>query len=185
MIDRRENAVTGAAAADFLPAAAAPALAGSAPRRLAWLGRGLARGGWAPSGLFILHIVLVRTTALYARHPWLDIPMHVLGGVAIAFFFLACWRAAVAKGVAGRPAPALTPVVVWLATCGAAIFWEFGEFASDRWLGTRVQTSVEDTLADLLFGLLGGLAMAAVSHRRPANPAPALSPIETIPPPKP
>jgi hypothetical protein len=181
MTDRREGTARLASAAEALPPAGrlpAPAGAGSAasssaPSRLAWAARGLARAGWAPAGLFLLHLVLVQATGLYARHSWLDIPMHVAGGVAISFFILACWRAAVVQGAAGRPARAVTPLVVWLGTCGAAIVWEFGEFGSDRLLGTRVQTSVEDTLADMLFGLLGGLVVAAVSWRRTADPAAA------------
>jgi hypothetical protein len=53
-----------------------------------------------------------------------------------------------------------------------AVFWEFAEYASDRLQGTHLNLGVEDTLHDLLMGMLGGLAFvvgAAVSSREAAK----------------
>jgi len=162
-----DRVLRASAAVEALSVAPAPEVEATprAPSRLAWIGRGLLRAGWAPSFVFAAHVVLDQGFHLYGRFPRLDMPMHVIGGLAISFFFLGCWRAAVAQGAAGRPARGLTPLIVILSTAMATILWEFAEFGSDRLLKTSVQTSVEDTLSDILLGLAGGLVVAIASWR--------------------
>ena len=50
-------------------------------------------------------------------------------------------------------------VLAFTAACTVAVFWEFGEFASDLVLGTHIQHDVAETLWDLVFGA-GGAAIA-------------------------
>ena len=148
-----ERVLRASAAVEALSIAPLPEVeAPRAPSRLAWVWRGLLRAGWAPSLVFAVHVVLDQGFHLYGRFPKLDMPMHVTGGLAISVFLLGCWREAVGQGVAGRPARGLTPVIVVLSTAMATILWEFAEFGSDRLLKTSVQTSVDDTLADILLG---------------------------------
>lgn len=47
----------------------------------------LIEAGWFPSLVFLLHCVLSLAFDAYDRAPSLDVPMHLLGGVAIAYFF--------------------------------------------------------------------------------------------------
>ena len=116
--------------------------------------------------MFGLHVVAKSNLRLYQHYPWLDNIMHVGGGVAIAFFLLVSWRAAVAAGRAGRPEALVTSLLVASLTCAAAVGWEFLEYISDRLLHTTMQMSLEDTLSDLAFGMVGGLAVAATAWWR-------------------
>jgi di/tricarboxylate transporter len=67
-------------------------------------------------------------------------------------------------------------VIVLGLTCAATVFWEFAEFLSDRYLGTHAQGALDDTLSDMLFGILGGTAFAAITGVRRSQaqlPAPS------------
>lgn len=136
----------------------------------------LRRAAWAPILVFGLHVAS-SFLGLYDVWPPLDVPMHFLGGMAIAWFFRHAYRAAEELGLLGRPAAILGPVMVLALTGTTTVFWEFAEFLSDRYAGTHAQKGLEDTLGDMLVGLLGGLAVAALSLlRRTASRAPESSP---------
>ena len=46
----------------------------------------LRRFGWIPLGVFLLHELCAHVVDGYRRWPTLDIPLHFLGGLAIAAF---------------------------------------------------------------------------------------------------
>ncbi len=54
-----------------------------------WLWSSIRSAGWAPALVFVTHVVASRGIGAYRTLPELDTPMHLVGGVAIAFFF---WR---------------------------------------------------------------------------------------------
>ena len=128
---------------------------------LPWLSLTLRRAAWAPLLVFGLHVVAARVLGLYRLWPPTDIPMHFLGGMAIAFFFAHAYRAAEELDLLGRPAVVLRGVTVFALVGSATVFWEFAEFLSDRYLGTYLQKGLEDTLGDMLVGILGGVAFLA------------------------
>lgn len=114
------------------------------------------RAAWPPVLVFTVHAIASRAMHAYARWPLLDVPMHLLGGVAIAFFFeraLAVLREARELGPAD---PRLEPVLLMALVGTSTVLWEFSEFFADRLLGTRAQLGLEDTLADMAIGLAGG-----------------------------
>ncbi|TAJ17940.1 MAG: hypothetical protein EPO68_08550 [Planctomycetota bacterium] len=114
---------------------------------------------WAPILVFTVHMIASRGLGLYGPYPWLDVPMHAAGGIAIAYFF---HRALVLAGRHGVLAPfhALTHVLFVLALVGTTtVLWEFAEFLSDRYLGTHAQAGLGDTLLDMLLGIAGGAAL--------------------------
>ena len=129
---------------------------------LPWLLQTLRRAAWAPILVFSLHVVAARVLGLYRLWPPTDIPMHFLGGIAIAFFFAHAYRAAEEFDLLGRPSAVLYVVMVFALTCSSTVFWEFAEFLSDRYLGSHMQNGLEDTLGDMLVGILGGLAFLAL-----------------------
>jgi hypothetical protein len=49
-----------------------------------------------------------------------------------------------------------------------AVFWEFAEFLLDRFLGTDLQISLQNTMQDLLMGILG--AATLVQYKLVKNP---------------
>jgi hypothetical protein len=139
----------------------------------------LREASWAPTIVFLAHVVASLGFRAYAAFPPLDIPMHLLGGIAITYFLARTYRQAERHGLLGRPARALYLVAVPALAMNTTVLWEFTEFLSDRYLGTRSQLGLEDTLFDMFLGCLGSFVFlgveAMVSDRgttpavRPAN----------------
>lgn len=55
-------------------------------------------------------------------------------------------------------------IIIFTMALGA--FWEIIEFISDKFFGTFMQKSSDDTMLDLIFDLLGGLFIAALTQIR-------------------
>ncbi len=116
---------------------------------------------WAPLAVFVAHIILSLAFNGYQRMPGLDLPMHLLGGMAIAFFFSRLLDILGDYTIVERVDGLLRAIFLIALTATAAVLWEFAEYISDHSLGTQTQGGVEDTLSDMLFGILGGLAMVS------------------------
>ena len=123
------------------------------------------RAGWAPIAVFLLHAFLSRALDGYTRLPPLDIPMHLLGGVAIAYFFSSCFAALPERVVSKEWRRPFQWLVVASLTATAAVCWEFAEFTSDRLLGTGAQKGLEDTLLDMALGIMGGVLYLIATHQ--------------------
>jgi hypothetical protein len=131
------------------------------------IGRLLLAVLWAPVAVLATHVVLDLGLQAYDRRPWLDGPMHVAGGAAIAHGIGAALRA---RDDRGHP---LAPILMVTGTAAVAVLWEFCEFTIDRLFGTNLQVSLPNTMKDLALGLLGGVVLAispairdAVARRR-------------------
>ncbi len=116
---------------------------------------------WAPLAVFVAHVILSLAFNGYQRIPGLDIPMHLLGGMAIAFFFSRLLDILGDYTIVERVDGLLRAIFLMALTATAAVLWEFAEYISDHSLGTQVQLDLEDTLLDMLFGILGGFAMVS------------------------
>ena len=117
--------------------------------------------------VFVFYAVAAKVFHANILYPWLDMPAHFCGGMAITYFFLAA--AAHSQARIGR-IPRLIQLLLSLGlTAITAVVWEFLEFSSDSALGTKMNLGVSDTLSDLLFGLLGGVVMAAIAIRYRKN----------------
>ncbi len=137
--------------------------------QLAW--KALRKAAWAPLFVVGVHGVLSRILGLYGSYPWLDVPMHFVGGVAMAYFLGHALAFAHGGGLLGQPNRALL-VLAWIASASTVtILWEFLEFTTDRLGLTRAQASVADTMLDFLMGILGSLAYAACARwKLPQDP---------------
>ena len=84
--------------------------------------------------------------------------MQLLGGAAVAYFLRDAVDVCVPlfSYVSEFGANALA----FSLTCTVALFWEFGEFLSDQYLGTGVQLSLAETLADLFLGASAYLGLS-------------------------
>lgn len=113
----------------------------------------LLRPASAPVSVVVVHAAIA---SLFDHPKALDPVRHFFGGAALAYFLFQ------ASDVAGSVVGQLTLfgklALAFVATCTAALFWEFGEFFSDSVLGTRVQSGLAETLEDLLLGV-GGAAL--------------------------
>lgn len=110
----------------------------------------------APFVVLILHIAAT-ITGLYDATWWLDKPLHLLGGVAIAIstHYLIVYFSNTGKlRIEWKP---LTVLAIFSVVALAAVSWEFMEFYFDRISNTTtMQGSLYDTITDLIMGMLGG-----------------------------
>lgn len=126
------------------------------------------RGGWLPLAVFLLHLLLSRVLSVYESYPATDVPMHVAGGFAIAFFWDRALDAFVGRGVTAAPDRFLRAVVVFALAGTATVFWEFAEFTGDRLGYTQAQAGLADTMLDMALGLVGGILYLGLGPRRRA-----------------
>ena len=117
----------------------------------------------APVIVLLIHIILL-FLGLYSDYEWIDIPMHFLGGFAVAITFVLLLKLLQEKKLFGRSHWLVFFVFIISLVCLIAVLWEFSEFILDKITHFNIQLSVADTLSDLLFGLLGGIFGFAVFY---------------------
>ena len=104
------------------------------------------RVGWAPLTVVFFHSAY---GWLIGHPPALDLVMHPLGGLSVAY-------------AAHRALPRLQPLVginrlahYWLVLGTSFIcanLWEYAEFLADILVDSRIQTSIQETMLDLVLG---------------------------------
>ncbi len=124
-----------------------------------WIIRSILESGWAPIAVFSLHVLMSRVFDSYRVFPGIDIPMHFLGGMVIAFFFHRTSINGSRLKLLGPFHPVTHVLLVFFATCAATVFWEFAEFINDRYFGGHSQGGLFDTMKDMLVGILGGITL--------------------------
>jgi hypothetical protein len=121
---------------------------------------------WLPAvAVLIVHIVLWKSSSAYEQFPNLDRVTHTLGGVAATWFLLCCMRAPGGGawfGEHSRRSESFA-LLAWIGLVVAT--WEFLEWTLDRIGLTRSQTSLDDTLSDMAFGMLGGIVLILATRR--------------------
>jgi hypothetical protein len=124
-----------------------------------WLLRSVIEAGWAPLAVFCLHLLMSKLFDAYRRFPGIDIPMHFLGGIVIAYFFHRASINGSQLKILGTFHAVTHVLLVFFATCSATVFWEFAEFINDRYFGGHSQGGLFDTLKDMLIGISGGVVL--------------------------
>jgi hypothetical protein len=128
-----------------------------------WVVATLQESGWAPLSVFGFYLFGL-VFHLFKLFPTLDIPTHFLGGVVITYFY----RSAIGNSqriVGDIPLP-IQILLAFTCTGTTIILWEFYENLFDFFLGTRMVRGLEDTILDMLLGLLGALVLSAFYRRR-------------------
>jgi hypothetical protein len=110
---------------------------------------------WPPILVFSFHVFLVRVLNVYNFFPWLDIPMHYLGGLSMAYSLSLAYTSLQNHKIISQLDTLIELVLVFSLVSTVAIFWEFAEFLLDQLLGTSLQISLPNTMQDLLMGVLG------------------------------
>jgi hypothetical protein len=126
----------------------------------------LLQAAWAPALVFVFYTVAAKVFNAYNLYPWLDIPTHFCGGLAITYFFFTAIANSQAM-IGSIPKVVQLTLSVGL-TAISAIVWEFLEYlVAYLFLGSKFNMGVTDTLSDLLFGLVGAVFMVAFVSRHP------------------
>lgn len=115
-----------------------------------------------PVAVVLGHAILSRGFDAYDRIAWIDIPVHMLGGAAIGYFFSAVLLGLDRMGLIRASDAMIHALLVLGLVALAAIGWEFLEFIYDRLLGTNVQRSVSNVMRDQFTGLAGGFCLVLV-----------------------
>jgi hypothetical protein len=114
-----------------------------------WLLRLLVNPGWAPLGVVVIHLTL----AHYGLTHRFDHLLHLLGGASIAYFLFGL-LASLPSLFASTPSWAQY-LLVFTTTCTVAVFWEFAEFASDRFLGEPTEQHGREVIGQLVIARSG------------------------------
>ncbi|HEY5291715.1 MAG TPA: hypothetical protein VIJ43_05310 [Burkholderiales bacterium] len=121
-----------------------------------WIVQTLREAAWAPLLVLCPVVIAEGIFDLFTRFPWVDIPTHFLGGIAVTYFF---WCASAnAQSIAGHIPKVSHAVLAFGCTASTALLWELVEFLLDRFLGAHMQHGLGDTSSDIFFGLAGGVA---------------------------
>lgn len=125
------------------------------------------------STLFIIVVIYFFSVfgTLFISAPWIDIPLHFLGGVWVASIFL--WlspeiKFSKPKFFVNKLSPFVINVLFIIAfTVLVGVLWEFFEFSLDilmvfRGYSEIFQGDLVDTMGDLLMDILGGLVLGIV-----------------------
>jgi hypothetical protein len=130
---------------------------------VSWVSITLREAAWAPLSIIAFYGIGL-ALHLYDLFPPLDLPSHLLGGVAITYFF----RSAIKNSqslVGDIPIP-IQIIFAFTCTGTTIIFWEFYENLLDLFFGTHTVRGLEDTIMDMFLGLLGALVFTLLYRRR-------------------
>lgn len=121
---------------------------------------------WLPGAVFLLDEIFLYTTNSYDLLPWLDIPMHFIGGGAMAYSYAVFLRLLEDRRYIGSMHSWLKILFIVSLVSLTAVVWEWHEFLRDVFLGEHTQLGEADTMGDFFMGILGGLAGAFALTRR-------------------
>jgi len=115
-----------------------------------------------PMIVYGIHLSLI---PVYYVFPNLDIITHTLGGGAIAWGWIT---------IANRYNAKSPKLISFITAVGVvalvATFWEFYEFILDSYIGSHInQPTVQDTMGDYLFGLIGALIISLLRIKKSAR----------------
>ena len=128
-----------------------------------WISITLREAAWAPLSIVVFYAIGL-ALHLYDLFPPLDLPSHLLGGVAITYFF----RSAIknSQSLVGDIPILIQIIFAFTCTGTTIIFWEFYENLLDRFFGTHMVRGLEDTIVDMFVGLLGALVFTLLYRKR-------------------
>ncbi|HET9908894.1 MAG TPA: hypothetical protein VFQ23_19745 [Anaerolineales bacterium] len=128
-----------------------------------WIITTLREAAWAPLGVVGFYAIGLAFD-WYDRFPPLDMPSHLLGGVAITYFYISAIKHS--QRIVGEIPGLIQTLLAFTSTGTTIIFWEFYENAADWFLGTQMVRGLEDTIVDMLVGLTGALILVLLYKRR-------------------
>ena len=131
-------------------------------KTISWVGATLRESAWAPLSVFGFYLIGL-AFHLYDLFPPLDIPTHLMGGVAITYFY----RSAIknSQNIFGNIPLPVQILFAFTCTGTTIILWEFYENAFDFLFDTTMVRGLEDTITDMFFGLLGALVLSVFYER--------------------
>lgn len=116
------------------------------------------------------HFLAIRL-GLYKGKVWVDMPLHVIGG--ILFGMIGAWiLQALPQRFVGSPSPFILIALIGGFSLFGSLLWELYEFAflslspGEAMRLKMYSLSTSDILSDMVMGFLGGTAFAAYFFRK-------------------
>ena len=122
-----------------------------------WIVSTLRESAWAPLIVFGFYIFGL-LVSLFDNYPFMDIPTHFMGGVAITYFYRSAIRHS--QSLVGDIPLSIQIIFAFTCTGTTTVFWEFYENFADHFLGTSMVRGLEDTIVDLILGISGALVLS-------------------------
>jgi len=128
---------------------------------ITWIFATLREAAWAPLSVVFFYLVGL-ALQWFDLFPWLDIPTHFIGGIAITYFYRSAIRNS--QGIVGVISSFIQILLAFTCTGTTIILWEFYENLFDFFFGTHMVRGLEDTILDMFVGLLGALVLSAFNR---------------------
>jgi len=117
-----------------------------------------------PASVFIFSEFIAIAFNAYQVYPWIDIPIHFLGGFAIAYMAILFFRFFKEKNLLDIKNKAIFVLLVVALVVFIAVLWEFYQFLKFYFFGF-VLSPLQDALLDFFMGLSGGLVGGIVFRK--------------------
>ena len=114
---------------------------------------------WPPMVVLTVHVFISHGLHLYTLLPWIDIPMHYLGGLSVGYSLFCALTVLQERRIIHPLDKAIALLLMFTLVATIAVFWEFAEFSMDQLLKTNVQVSLQNTMQDLFMGMLGAATL--------------------------
>ena len=112
---------------------------------------------WVIFAVLVLSYLLEFVVSWSATIPWLDIPLHILGGVWSGFFFFWFFSHLFSEQVMRHTWERTKIALVAVAFAAlVGVVWEFHEFIFSQMFDLYMQQGIADTMKDLLMDIIGG-----------------------------
>jgi len=121
---------------------------------------------WPTIAVFTVHVLISHVIDLYSLLPWVDIPMHYLGGLSMAYSLFRALAYLQERRVINPLDKVIMLLLMFTLVATIAVFWEFAEFSMDQLLKTNVQISLQNTMQDLFMGMLGAATMVGINIKK-------------------
>ena len=132
-----------------------------------WIRSSLLQAAWAPLMVVLLSAIADKLFNAYDIFPWIDIPFHISGGIAIAYFSYV--SIANGKEIFGPVKISMLRKLALMGTFVAALIWEILELFIDEYFGMNTSLGWADTLSDIILGLIGGAIFITLRTRQKAE----------------
>jgi len=116
-----------------------------------------------PATVFFVSLAFL-AAGFFEVWPWLDIPFHILGGLAIGVSGRTLLSELVKRRLFSTRRWWLTDLFILSLVALLAVLWEVYELILGLMFGVSTQLGVTDTVTDQIFGLTGGAISIAISH---------------------
>lgn len=102
---------------------------------------------------------------VYEIFPWIDVPMHFIGGISVGYMSVLFLRYFKEKNLIVIKNKFLYWIIIVSAVSLIAVLWEFWEYFMVNYFGFDWILDYKDTLLDLFVSICGGFFSAIVFRK--------------------